>query len=65
MALDHIRVHRWAKWAWIVLGIPVSFVLRESLVWIVTLSVYAIIVGHWSSEEAAEAKAAADDSRDG
>jgi hypothetical protein len=33
---------------WIVVGLPVSFYLRESVPWLVFLSVYAIIVGHWS-----------------
>lgn len=33
---------------WVVVGLPVSYYLRNSLTWIVVLSVYAIIVGHWS-----------------
>jgi hypothetical protein len=33
---------------WVFVGIPISYFLRESIVWLVFLSVYAIIVGHWS-----------------
>lgn len=32
---------------WVVIGLPVSFILRQSLPWLVFLSVYAIVVGHW------------------
>lgn len=34
--------------AWTLIGIPVSILLRESVPWLVFLSVYAIVVGHWS-----------------
>lgn len=42
------KVHLSLLALWTVAGIPVSFVLRESVPWLVFLSVYAIIVGHWS-----------------
>lgn len=42
------RVHLALLTLWTVIGIPVSFLLRESVPWLVFLSVYAIIVGHWS-----------------
>lgn len=42
------RVHLAAMTAWVVVGLPVSYLLRDSLAWVVLLSVYAIIVGHWS-----------------
>ncbi len=48
-------MHRILKWIWVCPGIPVSFVLRESVPWLVFMSVYAVIVGHWSADEAAEA----------
>jgi hypothetical protein len=38
-------------------GIPVSYWLRQSVPWLVFLSVYAIIVGHasgWSAERPTE-----------
>lgn len=48
-----IITHRRLKWAWVFPGIPISFVLRESVPYLVFLSVYAIITGHWSAEEGA------------
>jgi hypothetical protein len=35
--------------AWLLIGIPVSVLLRQSITWLVILSVYAIVVGHWSA----------------
>lgn len=52
--VNHTRLHRWLKWLWICPGLPVSFLLRNSIPWLVFMSVYAIIVGHWSAEEAAD-----------
>jgi hypothetical protein len=42
------RVHLTLLLTWAVVGIPVSYVLRYSVPWLVFLSVYAIVVGHWS-----------------
>lgn len=42
------RIHLILMLVWTVVGIPVSIILRESVPWLVFLSVYAIIVGHWS-----------------
>lgn len=42
------RIHLAMLLAWIIVGIPISMWLRQSIPWIVFLSVYAIIVGHWS-----------------
>lgn len=56
-ARSSLVTHRRLKWAWICPGIPVSIVLRQSVPYLVFLSVYAIIVGHWSAEEAAAAAA--------
>jgi hypothetical protein len=41
-------VHLALLFIWVFIGLPVSYVLRESIAWLVFLSVYAIIVGHWS-----------------
>jgi len=51
---SHTKLHRILKWVWIVPGIPISFVLREQIAYLTFLSVYAIVVGHWSAEEAAD-----------
>lgn len=42
------RIHLALLALWVLVGIPVSFALRNSIAWIVFLSVYAIVVGHWS-----------------
>jgi len=42
------RFHFWLLAAWVVIGLPVSFVLRQSVPWVVFLSVYAIIATHWA-----------------
>lgn len=42
------RVHLVMLALWVLVGLPVSYLLRHSLTWIVALSVYAIVVSHWS-----------------
>lgn len=42
------RIHLAMLLAWLVVGVPVSYWLRQSIAWLVFLSVYAIVVGHWS-----------------
>ena len=54
MRFNHTRLHRVLKWLWIFPGIPVSYMLRESIAYLTFLSVYAIITAHWSAEEAAD-----------
>ena len=46
------RIHLWLMLAWVVPGLPISYLLKESVPWLVFLSVYAIIVGHWSAYSA-------------
>jgi predicted alpha/beta hydrolase len=51
------RIHLALLVVWTVVGIPVSYWLRQSVPWLVFLSVYAIIVGHasgWSAERPTE-----------
>lgn len=42
------RVHLVMLAVWLTVGLPVSYLLRDSIAWLVFLSVYAIVVGHWS-----------------
>lgn len=40
-------------WVWVCPGIPISIYLRNSVAWVVFLSVYAIIIAHlieWRQE---------------
>lgn len=51
------RIHLVLLVVWTLVGIPVSYLLRSSVPWLVFLSVYAIIVGHasgWSAERPTE-----------
>ena len=42
------RVHLALLAIWLGPGLIASLILRESIPWLVFLSVYAIVVGHWS-----------------
>ena len=47
-------MNKWLFWLWLFPGIPVSIYLRNSVAWIVFLSVYAIIIAHlieWRQED--------------
>lgn len=51
------RIHLVLMVVWVVVGIPVSYLLRNTLAWLTFLSVYAIVVGHasgWSAERPSE-----------
>lgn len=41
------RIHFALMVLWVVVGIPYSFYKRESVPWVVFLSVYAIVATHW------------------
>lgn len=47
-----VQIHRWLKWLWILLAIPILLFFQTSVPVLVFISVYANIVGHWSSEQA-------------
>lgn len=42
------RIHFWLIILWFMPGLPISYFLRESIAWLVFLSVYAIIASHWA-----------------
>jgi hypothetical protein len=42
------RIHLTMMCLWIFPGLPVSWWLRESVPWLVFMSWYALLVGHWS-----------------
>jgi hypothetical protein len=42
------KIHLTLMILWVIPGLPVSWYLRESVPWLVFISVYAVIVGHWS-----------------
>lgn len=50
-AESNVKVHRFLKWLWILVGIPLSFtVFYGSINWLIFMSIYAIIISHWSAE---------------
>jgi hypothetical protein len=46
--------------AWTIIGIPVSLWLRSSILWVSLMSVYAIVVSHWTAHTAWKAERAAE-----
>lgn len=51
------KIHLALLAAWLFIGVPVSLMWRESIAWVVFLSVYAVVVGHasaWSAERPSE-----------
>jgi hypothetical protein len=57
---ERLRVmNKWLFWLWVCPGVPISIYLRNSVAWVVFLSVYAIIVAHlieWRQEDGAQKK---------
>ena len=48
--------HGWATVLWIVIGVPVTIVYRDSILWIGIMSVWSNVVGHWGAWQAARAE---------
>jgi hypothetical protein len=48
--------HKWATLIWLLLLIPSLLWWRESIVWVVLMSVWANIAGHWSAYQASRAE---------
>lgn len=46
--------HFWMTGLWILLVIPTVFILRQSVFWVSLMSIYAIIVTHWTGFSAAK-----------
>ena len=51
-AVTQRRVHGWATIGWLVLAVPAVVWWRNSLPFLVFVSVYANVAGHWSSWQA-------------
>lgn len=59
---------RWWKWfhrgmagTWAILAIPTLLWWKDSILWVALMSLYANLVGHWSSAQAAEAEEKAEE----
>lgn len=53
--------HKWSTIVWFVLAFPICIFLANSLPFVVFISVYAVVVAHWSSYQAACAEKEAQD----
>jgi hypothetical protein len=53
--------HGWATLGWLALAVPSITVWRSSIPYLVGLSVYAIVVGHWSSWQASRVEVRQDE----
>ena len=50
------KLHLWLMALWVVLILPTVLWWSESIVWVLLISIYANIVGHWSSWQATKAE---------
>lgn len=48
--------HKWATIVWILLLIPSVLFWSEAIMWVVLMSVWANIAGHWSAYQASRAE---------
>lgn len=48
--------HKWATIAWIILIIPSVLWWNQAIIWVVLMSVWANIAGHWSAYQASRAE---------
>jgi hypothetical protein len=53
--MNRTRMHRRLKWVWVLLIPPTLLWWTDSITWVVFMSLYANISGHWAAEEAANA----------
>jgi hypothetical protein len=47
------RFHGWATVAWFVLSFPMAYLFGSKVIFVTFISLYAIVVAHWSSWQAA------------
>jgi hypothetical protein len=48
-----VKLHFWLTVIWFVLAFPICIFLAESIPFLVFISVYAVVTGHWASWQAA------------
>lgn len=47
------KIHKWAFVIWTCVGLPISIYLRNSVAWVMVLSIYTILIEHllgWRQE---------------
>lgn len=55
------KFHGYATVVWFVLALPICILLANSLAFVVWVSVYAVVIGHFSAWQAASAEIASRD----
>lgn len=56
--------HKYATFAWMILIIPSLLWWRESVAWVVLMSAWANVAGHWSSYQASRVEKKQDEQVD-
>jgi hypothetical protein len=46
------KIHGWATLVWFAAAFPICIFLSSSIPFLVFISVYAVVIGHWSSYQA-------------
>jgi hypothetical protein len=59
-----VKMHRYLTVLWGCLSVPTILWWRDSIVWVVFMSLYANFVGHWSAYTAAKAERQAEKNGD-
>ena len=54
-------IHLWLAVSWLLGSIPIILFLRESIAFLVFVSVYAAVCGHWGGYQAAKAELRVED----
>ena len=57
-------LHGWLTVVWFVAAIPICIYLNDSVPFLVFISVYAVVTGHWSSWQAARVEEKQDEAAD-
>jgi hypothetical protein len=51
-----VYFHAVAAIIWALMGIPTILFWKESILWVAIMSIYAIVVSHWSAYQASRAE---------
>lgn len=57
-------LHGWLTVIWFVAAVPICIYLNDSVPFLVFISVYAVVTGHWSSWQAARVEEKQDEAAD-
>lgn len=55
------RINGWAAIVWLAAAIPICIYLSSSVPFLVFISVYAVVTGHWSAWQAARVEVKQDE----